>query len=71
LNTAAYQAARRAGCTAREAEVLATYVESEKMATAAKKIGISEQTAKNAMSHALQRLAAPHAAAAVARLTTS
>jgi DNA-binding CsgD family transcriptional regulator len=68
VNTAVYNAARRAGCTPREAELLAVYVESPKMAVAAHELGISEHTAKNAMGKIYRKLDVAHAAAAVARV---
>jgi DNA-binding CsgD family transcriptional regulator len=68
VNQTVYDAARRAGCPPREAEVLAWYVQSPKMAVAAHSMGISQQTAKNYMTRILLRFDAPHAAAAVAKV---
>jgi DNA-binding CsgD family transcriptional regulator len=71
VNTAVYNGARRAGCTPRESELLAVYVESEKMANAALELGISLHTAKNTMTKVYRRLDVGHAAAAVARVMSA
>ena len=71
MNADVYNGARRAGCSPREAEVLAVYVESEKWAAAARELGISESTAKNTMTKMFRRLNVAHAAAAVARVLAS
>lgn len=71
MNTAVFQGARRHGCSVREAELLAVYVESEKMEAAAQVLGISKNTAKNHMSSIYLRLAVPHAAAAIAKVLGS
>lgn len=70
-NLALYQAARKAGCSKREAEVLAVYVESPNLDAAASSLGISPQTAKNHM-HAIHRkLGLRHTSAVVARILAS
>jgi DNA-binding CsgD family transcriptional regulator len=71
MNMAVFDGARRAGLTSREAEVLAVYVESDKMAVVAQKLRISEHTAKNLMSRVYAKLDVAHAAAAVAKVTTA
>lgn len=68
MNGAIFQAARDAGCTRAEAEVLAWYVEVDTLREAAYRIGISEGNAQNHASRAKRRLNAPHLAAAIHRL---
>jgi DNA-binding NarL/FixJ family response regulator len=68
VNEAVYDAARRAGCTDRQAKVLAVYVESEKIAVAANTLGIQTKTASDHLVRVYRRLKVRHAAAAVARL---
>src|SRR5688572_14969842 len=63
-----YQAARKAGCTDREAQVLAAYVQSNKVYDAAKKLGMSEQTAKNHLHAIRRRLGVPSTRQVLARL---
>lgn len=68
MNVILFSAARLAGCTTREAEVLATYVESENARETARKLRLSEQTVKNHLSAVRQRFNAPHTIAVVVRL---
>jgi DNA-binding CsgD family transcriptional regulator len=68
VNIAVRDAALRAGCTKRQAETLAVYVESEKIAVAALTLGITTHTAQDHLSRIYTRLDVSHAAAAVARL---
>ena len=68
MNAAVFSAARLAGCSTREAEVLATYVVSENARDAARKLGLSEQTVKNHLSAVRQRFGAPHTIAVVVKL---
>jgi DNA-binding CsgD family transcriptional regulator len=68
VNEGIFADARRHGCTAAEAEVLAHYVDSEKVSDAAEKIGIAEQTAKNHLNRVRRRLKVAHNAAVIARL---
>jgi hypothetical protein len=68
VNTAVYQAALAAGCTDRQAEFLAVYVESDKLSDAAAKLGIREQSARVMSARIQRRLNAPHLAAVIARL---
>lgn len=70
MNLAVYEAAKKAGCTKRQAQVLATYVESDKLAVAAYRLGITHHTAEGHLSRVYDRLDVPHAAAAIARLLT-
>lgn len=70
VNKALYDAARRAGCTKRQAQTLAVYVESEKIQVAADELGITTHTAQDHLSQVYARLDVAHAAAAVARLLT-
>lgn len=71
MNSAVYTAAIREGCTRREAEVLATLVESRKAADAARKLGIAESTVKNHLVAVRRRFDAPHTLAVVARLLSA
>lgn len=68
MNFAIFAAARHAGCTTRQAEVLATYVESETVVETAKKLNIAEQTVKIHLADVRLLLKAPHNAGAVAKL---
>lgn len=68
MNHAVYAAALRAGCTRRQAQTIATYVETDKLSIAAKQLGITRHTAQDHLSEVYARLDVPHAAAAVARL---
>lgn len=71
VNAAVFEAARRAGCSVRQAEVLAVYVESETVQDASAKLGIAEQTAKIHLSDVRKLLKVPHTAAAVAKLVSA
>lgn len=68
---AVFNGARRRGCSVREAEVLATYVESDKYEDTAFQLGVSRQTVKNTLIKIYRKLDVPHAAAAVARVLTN
>jgi DNA-binding NarL/FixJ family response regulator len=70
VNSAVYDAALRAGLSSRDAQIFAVYVESDKIAAAAKKLGVAESTVKNALSRVYIRLEAPHAAGALVKLLT-
>lgn len=66
MNTAVYWAARNAGCSAREAEVVATYVVSESAYDTALKLQTTTQVVRNYLARARQRTNTPHNAALVA-----
>lgn len=68
MSSPIYAAAIRAGCTHRQAQLLAVYVVSEKLADAALELDMAESTAKNHMTAIRRKLHAPHAAAVIARL---
>lgn len=65
---AVFEAALRAGCPRREAEVLAEYVRSQKIVDAAAALGIPPKTAMSRLARTYDRLGVSHAAAAVAKL---
>lgn len=68
MNLAVFQAARQAGCSTRQAEILATYVTCETTADAARELRISEQTVKNHLAAIRRRFDVAHTAGAVAML---
>lgn len=68
VNQAVFMAAIRAGCTRRQAETIAWYVEMQKLSAAAAQMGITESTAQDHLAAVYHRLHVHHAAAAVARL---
>lgn len=65
MNHATYAAARAAGCTRAEAELLAWYVVTEGMRQAAEKIGVSENTARSQAARIRRRFNVPHLGAAL------
>jgi DNA-binding CsgD family transcriptional regulator len=71
LNQALFQAARQAGCTAREAEVLATYVESQTIMDTAIKLQTSERAVAASLARARKRVKAPHVAALVVAILSA
>lgn len=68
MNGAVFNAARRAGCTARESEAIATYAESETLDDAARKLGISDRWLLKLLRQARNRVDAPHNVALVANV---
>lgn len=66
MNDDVYRGAIKAGCTQREAEVLATYVESETIEDAADRLGITSRTVTLRLGAARRRLRAAHTPALVA-----
>lgn len=68
MNAALYQAAIRAGCTRRQAELLAVVVVSDKLADAAATLHMSESTAKTHLAAVRQKFDAPSTLAVVAKL---
>jgi DNA-binding CsgD family transcriptional regulator len=66
MNQAVFRAARRAGCSAREAEAIATYVDSETLEDAADRLGISARWLLKLLRKARGRVDAPHNVALVA-----
>lgn len=69
MNAAVFQSARANGCTPREAEVLATYVESDSLKMTARAMGISTQTVKNHLVRVHRRFGVRHTAAVIAKLS--
>lgn len=68
MNEVVYRAAREHGCSRREAEVIATYVESASAKATAKTLDISAHTVHVHLLSVRRRLNVKHTSAAVARL---
>lgn len=60
MNTAVYQAALRAGCTRRQSDVIATWVEAETLEDTAEQLGISNRAVLQHLRAARRRLNVPH-----------
>ncbi len=70
MNAAIYEAARAAGCTRAESELLAYYVDVDSLKAAANAAGMSYSSARNNSSRLKRRLGVRHLAAAVQKVRT-
>ena len=70
MNAAIYEAARHAGCTRAEAELLAYYVELDSLKAAAKAARMNYGSARNNSVRLKRRLGVQHLAAAIQRIQT-
>lgn len=68
MNDTLFRAARDAGCTRAESELLAVYVTVDSIKQAAYIVGTAEGSARNHLTRMRQRIGAPHTAAMVAKL---
>jgi DNA-binding CsgD family transcriptional regulator len=71
VNEAVYLAAIDAGCSQRQAEVLATWVDSETLDDTAAKLGISQRAVLKHLREARHRLNVPHNGKLVAAVLQS
>lgn len=68
MNDQLFRAARRAGCSQQESEIIAAYVAAETLEAAALELNITKRTALRHLAAARRRMKVAHTSALVARL---
>lgn len=66
MNDQLFRAARRAGCSQGEAEIIAAYVGAETLEAAAYELGITRRTALRRLASARRRMNVAHTSALIA-----